>query len=44
MFPNETIKLEAGYLYLIPSFTTCNYQFNEELSHIYKIQPILVYI
>lgn len=32
---NETIKLEAGYLYLIPSFTTCNYQFNEGLSHIY---------
>jgi len=32
---NDTIKLEAGYLYLIPNFTTCNYQFNEGLSHIY---------
>lgn len=35
MIGNETIKLEAGYLYLIPGFTTCNYQFNEGLSHIY---------
>lgn len=35
MIGNEIIKLEAGYLYLIPSFTTCNYQFNEGLSHIY---------
>lgn len=35
MIGNETIKLEAGYLYLIPSFTTCNYHFNEGLSHIY---------
>lgn len=32
---NETIKLEGGYLYLIPSFTTCNYRFDKELSHIY---------
>ena len=32
---NEKIKLEAGFLYLIPSFTTCNYEFNEGLSHIY---------
>lgn len=32
---NETITLEAGHLYLIPSFTTCNYLFNQELSHIY---------
>ena len=35
MIGNETIKLEAGYIYLIPGFTTCNYQFNEGLSHIY---------
>ncbi len=32
---NETISLEAGHLYLIPSFTTCNYLFKQELSHIY---------
>jgi len=32
---NEKIRLETGYLYLIPAFTTCNYQFNQGLSHIY---------
>ncbi len=31
----ETIKLEPGFLYLIPSFTTCTYNFNELLAHIY---------
>jgi len=31
----ETIKLEPGYLYLIPSFTTCTYQFNKGLAHTY---------
>jgi len=32
---HETIKLEAGYLYLVPGFTTCTYHFNEGLAHIY---------
>ncbi len=32
---SETIKLEAGNLYLIPSYTTCSYLFNEGLAHIY---------
>jgi AraC-like DNA-binding protein len=32
---HETIRLEAGHLYLIPSYNTCNYLFNKELSHIY---------
>ena len=29
---HETIKLEAGYIYLIPGFTTCNYLFNKIFS------------
>jgi AraC-like DNA-binding protein len=32
---NNTIKLEAGYLYLIPSFIHCTYLFNEGLEHYY---------
>jgi AraC family transcriptional regulator len=32
---NQTIQLEAGFLYLIPSFVHCNYVFNKDLSHIY---------
>ncbi len=32
---HETIRLEAGHLYLIPSYSTCNYLFNKNLSHIY---------
>jgi len=32
---NEKIKLEAGSLYFIPSFTRCTYQFSEGLSHYY---------
>ena len=32
---NETIKLEAGYLYLVPSFIHCNYLFCEGLEHYY---------
>lgn len=32
---NQTVQLEAGYLYLIPSFVHCNYVFGKELSHIY---------
>ena len=35
MIGNETIKLEVGYFYLIPSFTSCTYQFNQGLAHIY---------
>ena len=31
----EKIKLEAGYLYLIPSYMSCSYVFNEELAHYY---------
>lgn len=32
---NNKIHLEAGYLYLIPSFTSCSYHFCSELSHYY---------
>ena len=32
---NETIKLEAGFAYLVPSFIHCSYQFNEGLEHYY---------
>lgn len=32
---NKTIKLEAGYLYLVPSFIHCTYSFNEGLEHFY---------
>jgi len=32
---NQNIQLEAGYLYLIPSFVHCSYVFNKDLSHIY---------
>jgi AraC family transcriptional regulator len=32
---NQHIELEAGYLYLIPSFVHCNYLFNKGLSHFY---------
>ena len=31
----ETLKLEEGYLYLIPSFTTCNYHCDDHLSQYY---------
>jgi AraC-like DNA-binding protein len=31
----ETVKLEDGYLYLIPSFTTCNYECRSRLSQYY---------
>jgi AraC-like DNA-binding protein len=32
---NKKIPLEAGKLYLIPSFTSCSYHFGEGLSHYY---------
>jgi AraC family transcriptional regulator len=32
---NRQIKLEAGFLYLVPSFIHCTYLFNEGLEHIY---------
>ena len=32
---NQTIQLEAGFMYLIPSFVHCTYLFNKDLSHIY---------
>ncbi|MCK9411029.1 MAG: AraC family transcriptional regulator [Prolixibacteraceae bacterium] len=32
---NNKIALEAGRLYLIPSFTSCSYHFREGLSHYY---------
>jgi len=32
---NHKIALEAGYLYLIPSFTPCTYHFGAGLSHYY---------
>ncbi len=32
---NHKIPLEAGYLYLIPSFTSCTYHFGAGLSHYY---------
>jgi len=32
---NHRISLEAGNLYLIPSFTSCNYHFGAGLSHYY---------
>jgi len=32
---NETIKLEAGHLYLVPSFIHCTYLFNKGLEHFY---------
>ena len=32
---NHKIVLEAGYLYLIPSFTSCTYHFGAGLSHYY---------
>ena len=32
---NQTVQLEAGYLYLIPSFVHCNYVFNKDLAHHY---------
>src|SRR5882757_10133384 len=31
----EVLKLEEGYLYLIPSFTTCNYYCDNHLSQYY---------
>lgn len=31
----ETVLLEEGYLYLIPSFTTCNYECDSHLSQYY---------
>ena len=31
----DTVKLEAGYLYLVPSFTTCNYSCDHYLSQYY---------
>lgn len=32
---DRQIKLEAGFLYLVPSFMHCTYIFNEGLEHIY---------
>jgi AraC family transcriptional regulator len=32
---SKKTKLEAGYLYLIPSFTFCTYTFNQDLAHYY---------
>ena len=32
---NEKTKLEAGYIYLIPSYAPCSYLFNQDLSHYY---------
>ncbi|WP_423735979.1 helix-turn-helix domain-containing protein [Chitinophaga caseinilytica] len=31
----ETVSLEAGFIYLIPSFTTCNYECRHHLSQYY---------
>lgn len=35
LIENETIKLETGFLYLVPSFVHCTYLFNEGLEHYY---------
>lgn len=35
MIGNKKILLEAGFLFLIPSFTPCTYHFNKGLSHYY---------
>ena len=32
---NSTILMEAGYIYLIPSFVSCSYLFQKGLSHYY---------
>jgi AraC-like DNA-binding protein len=32
---NQNIQLEAGFLYLIPSFVHCNYVFHKDLAHFY---------
>jgi len=32
---NEKIKLEAGYIYLIPSYISCSYVFGQNLAHYY---------
>jgi AraC family transcriptional regulator len=32
---NETIMLEPGNMYLVPSFTSCTYQFNKGFAHFY---------
>lgn len=34
-FGNRKVILEAGYLYLIPSFISCTYRFNAGLCHYY---------
>ncbi|MFV0378769.1 MAG: helix-turn-helix domain-containing protein [Mangrovibacterium sp.] len=32
---NEKIGLTGGFMYLIPSFTSCSYHFNKNLAHFY---------
>jgi len=35
IFGNEKIRLEAGFIYLIPSFIPCTYHFEKGMSHYY---------